>query len=366
MCREIQMGVASAALALEHAAIDPEAMDHERFGVDFGANLMFSPPDVLKDACWTCVDGDDPRREFHYARWGQGGANEGAKSGMGSMEPLWLLRYLPNMPACHIGIFADARGPSNSITLDEASGNLAVGEATRVIGRGHADVMIAGTTGTRLHPVKTMHAALWDQLARSDAPPERWSRPFDRARTGQVVAEGACSFILEEEGFARSRGAKILGNVLGGGSSCVSNGQGRGDLRRALVNAMRSALRDAGLSPGDVGHVNAHGLATREADREEAAAIHEVFGPRAGNVPVTALKSALGNSGSGCGTLELAGSLLALTQGVVPATLNYETADPECPLNVVHGAPLPVSNRVVLNVNVTRMGQASALVVAAA
>ena len=110
--------------------------------------------------------------------------------------------------------------------------------------------------------------------------------------------------------------------------------------------------------------MNAHGLATREADREEAAAIHDVFGPLAENVPVTALKSTLGNSGSGCGTLELAGSLLALTQGVVPATLNYETADPECRLNVVHGAPLPTSNRVVLNINVTRMGQASALVVA--
>ncbi|HUG90559.1 MAG TPA: beta-ketoacyl synthase N-terminal-like domain-containing protein, partial [Planctomycetaceae bacterium] len=77
MCREIQMGVASAALALEHAGLDTAAMDRERFGVDFGANLMFSPPEVLKDACWTCVDGEGPRRTFHYERWGRGGANEG-------------------------------------------------------------------------------------------------------------------------------------------------------------------------------------------------------------------------------------------------------------------------------------------------
>src|SRR5690606_389251 len=162
-------------------------------------------------------------------------------------------RYLPNMPACHIGISNDARGPSNSITLDEASGNLALGEAFRIIVRDRADIMIAGTTGTRLHAVKTIHAALWDELAASDQPPESWCRPFDRDRNGQVVAEGACSFILEEESHAQSRGATILGTVLGAGSSCVIDRAGKPDPRQALTNAMRAALRDAGIEPDQVG-----------------------------------------------------------------------------------------------------------------
>ena len=125
---------------------------------------------------------------------------------------------------------------------------------------------------------------------------------------------------------------------------------------------MRSALRDSELRPEDVGHVNAHGIGSRSVDREEAGAIREVFGDYGATVPVTSLKGALGNSGSGCGTLELAGSLVGLLHGVVPPTLNYQTPDPDCPLNVVHGEPLKVTNKVVLNINVTRMGQASALV----
>jgi 3-oxoacyl-[acyl-carrier-protein] synthase II len=115
--------------------------------------------------------------------------------------------------------------------------------------------------------------------------------------------------------------------------------------------------------PADIGHINAHGLSTIKDDREEALAIQDVFGDLSASVPVTALKSYLGNSGSGCGTLELAGSLMGLSHGVVPATRNYTTADSECPLNVVHGELLAVSNKTVLNINVTRVGQASALIV---
>lgn len=355
MCREIQLGVASALQAVEHARLETSAVAAERFGVDFGANLMFSPPEVLKDACWSCVEGDD--RRFHFEKWG--------REGLGSMEPLWLLRYLPNMPACHIGIAAGACGPNNSITLDEASANLALGEARRIIERGAADVMIAGSTGTRLHPVKTLHAALWDELADSAGEPATWCRPFDRDRTGQVIAEGACSFILEDEEQARRRGATIYGTILGSASACVSDREGRAHRREALVHAMQAALRDAGMQPGEIGHVNAHGLSTRVSDREEAAAFADVFGEAAREVPVTALKSYFGNAGSGCGSLELAGSLLMLQQGAIPPTLNFQTPDPECPLNVVHGEPLPTSNRTVLKISVTRMGQAAAVIVAA-
>jgi 3-oxoacyl-[acyl-carrier-protein] synthase II len=359
MCREIQFGVASASLAIENSKLDLAAINHERFGVEFGANLMFSPPEVLKDAAWTCVSPDDPSFSFQYEDWGG--------KGIRSLEPLWLLRYLPNMPACHIGIYADARGPSNSITLNEASGNLAVSEAFHVIQRDLADVMIAGTTGTKIHSVKSMHAALWDILAQhGNDPPATWSRPFEKSRTGEVIAEGACSLILEEEEHAKRRGATILGRVLGAGSSCAFDRNGHVCVTKALVNAMRAALRDAGLTPDQIGHINAHGLGTPQMDKDEADAIHQIFGPHAEKIPVTALKSSLGNSGASCGTIEIAGSLAGMREGVVPPTLNYRVPDPDCRLNIVADKPRPVSNRIFMNVNVTTMGQASVLIVEAA
>ncbi len=356
MCREIQLGAASANLAVGDSRLDLDAVDHQRFGVDFGANLMFSPPEVLADAVRQCTD-YGLAEPFQYDAWGG--------TGLPAMEPLWLLRYLPNMPACHIGISADARGPSNSITLEEASGNLALAEATRIIQRDRADVMIAGTTGTRVHSVKSMHAALWDELASSDGPPETWSRPFDLHRNGQVLGEGACSLILEEESHAKARGATIYGTVLGGGSSCVLGRDGIPGLRQAFANAMRAALRDAGLSPGDVGHINAHGLSTVVCDRAEAEAIGAVFGAAAPRIPVTALKSYFGNTGASCGTVELAGALAGLRKWIIPATLNYSTPDPACPLHVVHGQAAAPANGVVMKLSITRVGQASVIVVAA-
>ena len=354
MCREIQLGVASALQAVEHSSLDLDAVDRERFGVEFGANLMCSPPSVLQDAAIQCVS----NAKFDYERWGD--------DGLGRMEPLWLLRYLPNMPGCHIGIAVDARGPNNSLTLDEASGNTAVSEALSIIRRGAADIMIVGTTGTRMHIVKAMHARLWDELATAPDRPESRSRPFDRDRTGEVIGEGACSLVLEDEESARARGAKIYGRVLSASSSCVCDASGNADARQATANVVRTSLKRAGLSPADLGHINAHGLGSRAADRDEAAALNEVFGERAGGVPVIALKSYLGNSGSGCGLLELAGSLVAFEEELLPVTLNYENSDPECPVEVVGGAPRPLEKKTAINLNFTRVGQASAVVIEAA
>lgn len=357
MCREIQLGVASAMLAVQHSQLDLKTINHERLGVEFGANLMLSAPDILSPACGACSE--NPQHEFHFAEWGA--------QGLPKMEPLWLLRYLPNMPACHISIVADARGPSNSLTLDDASGNTVIGEAQRILLRNAADVMITGGTGTTLHPIKTLHLALWHDLATTPAEPERRARPFDRDRGGRVVAEGACSFILEDRGHAQARNARIWGHILGTGGSTVTERDGRPKYREALAQAMRVALKNAGVSPEEVGHVNAHGLGTKDVDLCEALAIHDVFGDDLGRrVPVTAPKSFLGNSGAGSGTLELAASLVALSHGVIPATLNYEHPDPEMPpLNIVTGHPRPAANKVVLNVNVSRIGQASAAVVEA-
>ncbi|MEZ6047859.1 MAG: beta-ketoacyl synthase N-terminal-like domain-containing protein [Planctomycetaceae bacterium] len=356
MCREIQLGVAAALQAVENSKLDLDAIDHTRFGVEFGANLMFSPPWVLQDACWKCCSETDSGLEFHFDEWGE--------KGLASMEPLWLLCYLPNMPACHIGISMDARGPSNSMTVDEASGNLVLGEAMSIISRGWADVMIAGTTGTRVNPVKSIHGLFWDELAEQSGSPETWSRPFDKDRNGQVLSEGGASFILETAEHAQARGAKIWAKMLGSGASCLSDDAGKARYREALAAAMKAALHSAGLTPADIGHINAHGLGERTTDHEEALAIHDVFGEYASQVPVTSLKSYWGNPGASCGSLELAGSLVGLEKGVVLPTLNFTAqAEDDPKLNIVHSEPLPVDNKVVLNINVTRPDQANAVIV---
>ncbi len=355
MCREIQMGTAAALMALSDAGIDMNQINKERIGIDFGAHLMCSPPEDLELGCYNCVHESDPVAAFHYEDWGT--------KGLERMDPLWLLRYLPNMPACHIAIFTDARGPSNSLTLDEAVANLVMSEATRIILRGDADAMITGSTGTRVSAVRSMHTALFDDLARGGPADGTRCRPFDRDRTGQIPAEGACAIILEAEDHAQARGATILGRVLGTASSCViGKDSSRGDTRKALANAMRKALLVANLQPADIGHIHANASGSRVGDLEEARAIHDVFGEHGSKVPVTSLKSYVGNSGSGCGSQELAASLLGLRHGVIPPTLNCEHPDPECDLNVVRGEPLPTKNRIVMNINVTRMGQASVLI----
>ncbi|HET6423971.1 MAG TPA: beta-ketoacyl synthase N-terminal-like domain-containing protein [Planctomycetaceae bacterium] len=354
MCREIQLGVASAMQALQNSKLDLNSINHERLGVEFGANLMLSAPDILAPACDVSLD--PQTHQIDLPAWGH--------NGLPRMEPLWLLRYLPNMPACHISIASDARGPSNSLTLDDASGNTVLGEAQRILQRGAADIMITGCTGTTLHPIKTMHLALYHELATTPEEPARRCRPFDQDASGRVVAEGACTFILETRSHAEGRGAPILGRVLGTGGGVVTTRDGEPLFREALVRAMQAALRSANISVEDIGHINAHGLGIKAVDQAEALAIHDVFGPDLGRkIPVTALKGYFGNSGAGSGTLELAASLLSLRNGVIPMTLNYEHGNPDCPLNVVHGQPLKTSNKVVLNLNVTRIGQATAAIV---
>jgi len=273
-----------------------------------------------------------------------------------------LLKYLPNLPASHIGIFNDLRGPNNSLTMREASSNLAIGEAFATIVRGHADAMLAGATGTKVHPARTIHVVTQEEIAAGNGDPRRLSRPFDLDRTGSVMGEGAAAILLEEFGAAQARGATIYGEVIGAASSAAADRRGTGNIRTAIGNAMTLALRNAGLGPQDVGHVHAHGLGSRKSDAEEAQAIAQVFGGRRSPVPVVAAKSHFGNLGAAGGLVELIGSVLAQRQGPLFATLNYETPDPECPVNVVVGNDVPAGDTVV-NVSVTPQGQASAVVV---
>jgi 3-oxoacyl-[acyl-carrier-protein] synthase II len=352
MCRETRMAVAAAQLALADAGFAEAVPDPESIGVVLGSDYMLTMPEDYEGAMKKCADAGD----FEFKRWGNDGLDQ--------MAPLWMLKYLPNMPASHIAIYNDLRGPNNSLTMREAASNLAIGEAFRTIQRGHASAMVAGATGTRILPMQAIHALQTEQMAAVNCTPTRASRPFDKNRTGMVAGEGAGMIVLEEMTTAKARGANIYAELIGLGSSNVSDDKLRGKCDVALTHAIRAALRDAGKLPSDIGHINAHGLGTQVRDADEARAIREVFGAAADNVPVTAIKSYFGNLGAGSGAVELIASVLALREGRLPRVLNFETPDPACPLRIANDDKTP-AGRTFLNLSVTPQGQAAVLCVAA-
>ena len=348
MSRDIQFGFAAADLACADAKLRDHPLDPDRLGVVFGADLMPCELEELIPAFRGClVEG-----KFDFARWGP--------SAMTDLFPLWMLKYLPNMPACHIGIAQDARGPNNSLTHGDVSSLSAVAEAMRVIERGQADVMIAGGAGSRIHPVLLVGRGGYDPACRHEDPAAA-CRPFDARRHGIVCGEGAGAFILESRRYAAARGAPILARILGYAARFEPSRNGRPLRGSAIRAAIAGALRDARLTAADIGHVNANGLSTIHDDRIEAQAIREVLG----EVPVTAPKSYFGNLGAGSGAVEMAASLLAIEHGLVPPTLNYEHPDPECPVNVICGRPLATDRRTALVLNHSRQGQSVAVVLAA-
>ncbi|MFM1903144.1 MAG: 3-oxoacyl-[acyl-carrier-protein] synthase 2 [Planctomycetota bacterium] len=323
MCRESQMAVAAASRAL-HDAGDTTSHSPERFGCVFGSDYMLTLPEDFTAGVAACRAADG---SFDFDRW--------ATDGMPKLNPLWLLKYLPNMPASHIAIYNDLRGPSNSLTLREAAGHLAVGEACVTIQRGMADIMVAGATGTRVHPMKTVHALQTEQVALPDGEaddPAAWSRPFDRDRRGMVLGEGAAVLILEELSHAQRRGARIRAELVGHAAVAAVDRGGIGRRRAALGHAFGTALRAAGIAPDSVGHVHAHGLSTSNGDREEAAALGDVLGQALERVPVVAAKSHFGNLGAGSGLVECIASILACEQGDLFPLLNYGSPDPDCPI----------------------------------
>jgi 3-oxoacyl-[acyl-carrier-protein] synthase II len=360
MCRESQMAVAAAQRALHHCglfAADAKAgsVQPERFGCVFGSDYMLTLPEDFTASVAKCRGADGA---FEFDRW--------ASDGMPQLTPLWLLKYLPNMPASHIAIYNDLRGPSNSLTLREASGHLALGEATITIQRGAADIMVVGATGTRVHPMKTVHALQSEQVALEAAgsgsdDPTRWSRPFDRLRRGMVLGEGAAVFILEELEHARARGAAIHGEIVGHAARNVSVAGGVGLKQKALALAMRRALSMAQVTATELSHIHAHGASTVVGDREEAAAMHDVLGPAAATIPTVAAKSHFGNLGGGSGLVECMASLLAIRHGELFPLLNFEEPDPECPVRPARrGDP---SGKVFISSAVTPQGQAGSVVI---
>jgi len=252
------------------------------------------------------------------------------------VSPLAITQIISNMAAGLVSIEFNLFGPSNcTVTACAASAN-AIGDAAEIIRRGDADVMVAGGAEAPVCEFALAGFAQARALSTRNDDPQGASRPFDAERDGFVMGEGAATLILEERDHAIARGASIYAEVAGYGMSAdgyhvtLPRPGGAGAAR-----AMENAIRNAELAAGDIGYINAHGTSTRANDATETAAIKTVFGEHAGSVPISSTKSMTGHLLGGAGALESLVCILAIRDGVVPPTINYETPDPECDLDYV-------------------------------
>ena len=362
MARDIQLAVAGSNHAILDTGLplgDPKGnepvlptVDHTRFGMVFGSSFI---PTELDDLAGP-VRASHVNGHFTLKGWGS--------HGIPQMFPLWLLKYLPNMHACHTGILWDAQGPSNSLTSSDAGGLLAVDESVRLMRRGTADLMLAGGAESRVTPVLMLRYCLLGRLSETRGDPAAACRPFDLDRTGQVAAEGAAVVVLETREAAEKRGARIYGEVLGTGTSTVTAGVNACDRDgRGIAVAVGRALEDAGIEPGDLGAVFAHGTGLEMQDRSEARGLSAALGRAAGAVPVTATKGVTGNLGAASGLVDLAAALVLLKDGAVPPILNCARPDPEGGLSLVSGAPRPLEKDLILVTSNAIGGQTAAAVV---
>lgn len=354
MSRDIQLGVSASSLAMSDAKLKQGDVTPERLGVVFGAGRISVTPEEFAGAVQSCSATD---HSFQFTRWGE--------DSMGQVAPLSLLRRMPNMPACHVSIEYDARGPSNTITSRDSSALLALSEAVNVIQRGSADCMIVGACSSNVNPVDISKLSLFDEISLKSDDPRHACRPFDFRRNGAILGEGAATFVVERYEHARRRGAEIYAEIIGVGSGCDGRGFANGAGGTGLVHAIKNALSSAKIRPQELGHINAHGKSTQRDDLVEARAYHRALGDQAENIPVTALTSYFGHFEAGAGAVELAGSLLSLKHGLIPPTLNYKIPDPRCRLNIVHEEPASQKISTAISVNRTAMGQSAAAIIRA-
>lgn len=316
MCPPIQFGCASAVMAVEHAGLDRESVDPGRIGTVFGTETFFADPTEVADVFRKCTI----NRDYQHDRWGEFAMRE--------IQPLWMLKYLPNMAASHISIALDARGPSNSICQGEVSGLLALIEAADLIRRDAADVVLAGGTGSQMSLASMLYRGT-EWLSKRIHDPEHACRPFAADRDGMVVGEGAGALVVESAEHARARGATPLATL--GGWSRTFRDPSTDRFGDAIAANFESAMAMAGVSQTEIGLVNANAAGSVKGDLVEAQGIEKAVGCE---TPVVAHKGNFGNAGPGTSVLELIGAVLAKTHSVCPASLNCETLDPACNVNV--------------------------------
>lgn len=346
MCREIEMGVAACQLALADAALSASNLEPDRSGITYGSDYILTRPEEFADGIMACRQDGQLQRQL----WPTVGRER--------VNPLWLLKFLPNMPASHVAIFNDLRGPSNSITVREASNAVCFAEAAAAIRRGAADVMIVGSTGSRIEPLRYLHVRGQEPLASLRSDPTQMSRPFAADRDGIVLGEGAAAFVLERQDKAEARGARIYARLKTSATSSVGGGSLRQNIERATANVLSIATERCG-ELADF-HVHAAGRGDVEGDAGEAAAVAAILGDRAAKVSVFAAKSYFGHLGAGSAAVELVASVLAIQHGQIPATLNSDTLDPNIKLKI---RPEPqAAGTALVHLACSPQGQATAMV----
>jgi 3-oxoacyl-[acyl-carrier-protein] synthase II len=256
--------------------------------------------------------------------------------GADRISPYFIPSVLPDAASGQIALTLGLRGPNYAPVSACATGSTAVGEAAEVIRRGDADAVLAGGAEACITPVILAGFCAMRGLAAEDEYPPRASRPFDATRAGFVMGEGACVLVLEELEAARARGAHVYAEVLGYGASNDAYHLAAPDPEAVgVAEMMQAALRRAEIEPEGVGYINAHGTATPLGDAAETRAIKDVFGDHAYKLAVSSTKSELGHCFGAAGAIEAMMCVLALHDGVLPPTINYEVPDPECDLDYV-------------------------------
>jgi len=272
------------------------------------------------------------------------------EKGPGRVSPFFIPGIITNMASGRISMQVGAKGPNSCVSTACATGNHAIGDSFRIIQRGEADIMLAGGTEAVIAPLCVAGFSSCKALSTRNDEPERASRPFDKERDGFVMGEGAAVLILEALDHALDRGATIYAEVIGYAMSAdayhvtapAPGGEG-------AAQSMRGALRDAGLAPEAVDYINAHGTSTPYNDANETLAIKRVFGEHAYRLAVSSIKSMIGHTLGAAGAIEAAATVLSLTHGVLPPTINYENPDPDCDLDYVPNKAREVLIRAALN-----------------
>ncbi len=333
----------------------PPNLDLTRFGANIGAGLICADLDELAAALSTSAGADGC---FDVKKWGA--------EGMSNLTPLWLLKFLPNMLACHVTIVHDAQAPSNTITCGEASSHLAIGEAYRTVARGDADVCICGGAESKLNPMAATRRILCGQVNSTDNDrPETASRPFARDRAGMVTSEGGGLVILESIEHAQARSARIYAELVGFGAA--SNAQSWSEPAsdgRPLAVAMRKAMSDALTSADSIDLAVPFGTGASNYDSAEIAAWNDVFGERISRIPAMTTRGALGINGAGSGVMDFSAMVMAIFRNTVPPSLNAANPDPASKFNFAHRDPTDARVKQALSVAYALTGgQAAALIV---
>ena len=359
MSRDIQLSIVAANEALQNAGLITKATDADNINLDptrtainLGAGLISC--DLVELAPAVAVSTTDGK--FDILKWGQ--------EGIEALTPIWLLKYLPNMLACHIGIIHDIQGPSNSITCGEAGGILAISEAAEIIARDTADVALAGGCEAKVNPIIMLRQCLLKRAtAESNDDPASACRPFDVNAAGSVFGEAAGVIVLEEIEHAKKRGAKIYAEIVGTGSSNSLNPtyehvepDGKG-----IETAIKKALAEAQISPEQIDLIIPHGTGIAEDDRAEAQAIQNALGEAAGKIPVWPTKSMLSNTGAGSGALDVIAAAKAIDTGKTGTAKNFDNPAAGCKLKIIT-EPLRKRFNYVLCCSYTFGGQTAALI----